>query len=158
MKRIVYILLLSLITTGCPIDYWYGMHIYNNSIQEELYCILDRNPGDNVVSLACKIDKLYPPGRYKVFGEDYNWQKNVKDSIAIYFVDANMVELKYGSMNPPTKEEIEKITPESILAEYRFSAEEIKRLDWTINFPPNERLKTIWMRPSYDSLQQYRKE
>lgn len=110
-----------------------------------------------MVSLACKIDKLWL-GRCYIFGEGHDWLKNVRDSIAIYFVDANFVELKYGRMNPPTKEEIEKITPESVLAEYRFSAEEIKRLDWTISFPPDERLKTIWMRPSYDSLQQYWKE
>lgn len=156
MKKIVSLLFLVFITTGCPIDVDYSMWFYNSSQFDSLYCIFDRYTYDNAISPTSKID--YVDCEYKpVFGDSRDWKKSILDSIAIYIIDANQIELNWGRLNPLTKEEIERIVPSYVLAEYHFSKEEILDLEGNLRFPPNDQMKSIWMRPSYESLQKYSK-
>lgn len=134
----------------------------NTSDYPNVYCILDKNVTDGRISDGSIID-LSPRRDDQVFSMQERWKKwedMIKDSVAVYVVNPYLLikapfsddSYVFGETKVLSDEDIERIPIESILVEYHISPSEFKKLNWSFSFPPDSKMKEIYMIPSYNSF------
>ena len=160
MKKNLFILFSIVFFTGCPLDYYYSIRCYNVSDIDPICCVLDKCLSDSSVTAGSQYACLT---KDCIYAFDFNRrpEKEIKDSIAIYFLnpEAADIDLYYGIISKTAAKTINN-SPNLILATYIFSVKQLKALDWSYSFPPDEKMKELGVLtiPSYEELnEKYRK-
>ena len=128
------------------------MKFYNNSCIDSLYCILDKCVEDGEITPGSLVDfsfNIRSPEFTCVFSSKNSWENTLRDSFIIYIVNGADLDIALGVM---TAESINSISESIILAKYHLVYDEIKQLNYTFYFPPDERMKDISMWPPYEKV------
>ena len=162
MKKIVLLFTIMFVFTACPNFGKWAMPFHNNSNFEYIFGILDQDCTDNEVSVYSQSHYVHISYPY-MFRSDERWDKVIKDSIEIYLLDPErIIGFNNFYINTISRDRASAINnhPECILAKYVFSIKQIKALDWSFSFPPDEKMKELGVltTPSYEELnEKYRK-
>ena len=159
MKKVIILLsVLLVIACGAFDGYWF-MTFDNFSNINPIICILDKCTSDKQVTSNSYYD--YCPGGCKhVFLMDRRPTKEIKDSAVIYFLKPQSFNHKGSRFISKSEAETINNSPHLILATYIFSVQQLKALDWSFSFPPDEKMKELGVLtiPSYEDLNEnYRK-
>lgn len=170
-KKIALLAMALMLIIGCDDIHWgkYFMVSVNNSCVDSLLFVLDRFEGDSTITLnsqtANSINILYPESNH-VFSSKEQWRKRFGDNpFVIYIFDQSGVDDiisflngEWGSIHPLQEEGIKRVKTLKLLVEYHLTVKEMEDLDWSFFFPPNERMKDIYMWPPYEEVvAQYRR-
>ena len=133
-------------------DRYWCMGFHNKSNIDPIYCVLDRCISDNMVTPGSKfgLGNKVEPGIFKFSKRP---DKLIKDSIAIYFLNPQEIELDSMFLAESEAAAINH-NPSLILAMYVFSVEQLNALNWSFSFPPDDRMKELGVitKPSYEEL------
>lgn len=127
-------------------DRWYNLLVESPS-HIPFNAILDLVPEDDEITEGSQFECYSLDSKsnsYVVcFAEEWKWSRVLKDSAHIYVLDPEIVTIDFFKNHEVTRERIDKLPPESIIAKMTIYRDQINR-DGTARFtyPPKEEDRT----------------
>lgn len=144
-NRLIIILVLVLLLSSCRylVEHYYGFYLENDS-EVDIFCIMDYDPSDNIISDGSECMWAYKHGGIMSCSKPLNncYDKYIRDSVHLYVAFLDSLRNSDGVINLDLSE----MKDNYLIARMTLSKKEI--IDTTFKSP----MKTIYYPPRKESI------